>query len=388
MRSKHLRRFLFIVFILLLYTGGKAVQLLPAHPWVASGCTVLLFTIMLTERLVYRTRPQIFDKAWFHLLTYAGSIVMGLWATFIILCLPVDLFRVGIWLIELVTGYRAISPNWFTAFYAWIVVAAFAFVILGFFQALRGPVIRKVSVYMEGLPKSLDGFKIAQISDLHVGPTIRQNYVKGVVERTNSTSPDIVIFTGDIADAHVENIQEHLQPLLKLSPRHGSYYITGNHEYYWNPQAIIAQIESLGFKTLLNTSIKIAMGEGKIHLGGITDPAGKSMLEDHTPDINRAAENAGDADVKILLSHRPGVAAEAEKLGFDLQFSGHTHSGQFFPFSLFIGLAHVYSRGLYRHGKMWLYVNPGTGYWGPVNRLGVTSEISLITLCSHPKLES
>jgi len=156
--------------------------------------------------------------------------------------------------------------------------------------------------------------------------------------------------------------------------------VTGNHEYYWDPEGLIAKMRELGFTPLLNENAALKIGESRLLVAGVTDPMGAAMTPAQKPDVSRAAHSDEKADLRILLAHRPDASTEAEPLGFDLQFSGHTHAGQFFPFSLLIGLEHRYSRGLYRHGRMQVYVNPGTGFWGPPNRLGVPAEITLATL--------
>jgi predicted MPP superfamily phosphohydrolase len=384
-----MRRFLTIVTVTITYTMCKAVQLMPEWPRLAVGLTVLLFFVMLMGMFVFRSKPEVYDKPWFRLLTWTGSLAMGLWATFIIISLPFDILRLMLYLIELTTGYNAILPGTFTTIYFWLALAAMALAGSGFFQAIRGPIVLRVTIPIDSLPAELEGFKIAQISDLHIGATIRESYVKEVVARTNAIDADIVVLTGDIADGHAEAIAKPLALLAGIRAKHGRFYVPGNHEYYWKGGAeLFDKIAALGFATLFNANEILNFGARKIAIAGVTDPAGEYMLEGHAPDIKKATKGIENADVKILLAHRPGVAAEADGWRFNLQFSGHTHSGQFFPFSLFIGLAHKYSRGVYRHGRLWVYVNPGTGYWGPANRLGVTPEISLITLSANPKQES
>jgi predicted MPP superfamily phosphohydrolase len=155
--------------------------------------------------------------------------------------------------------------------------------------------------------------------------------------------------------------------------------VTGNHEYYWDAPGLVQKVRELGFTALINENRIVQVGSAKILIAGITDPMGQ-MLSGHAPDINKATRSSESTEFKIFLSHRPDAYLQSEPRGFDLQFSGHTHSGQYFPFNLLIGFFHKYSRGLYRHGHLWVYVNPGTGYWGPANRFGVPAEITLLTL--------
>jgi predicted MPP superfamily phosphohydrolase len=380
MRSAQQNRFLIIVFCLILFTCFKAVELWPAHPPAAVALSILLLLNMLSAMFVFRANPKVYDKIWFRALSWSGSLTMGLWTTFVILTLPVDLVHALIFIFEKISGTRLFLPEIFTQAYEGLAALSLLLVACGFFQVWRGARLVPVNIPLEKLPAGLEGLRIAQISDLHVGATIRKSYVEQVVARTNAAQPDLILMTGDIADGYAAVISRHLQPLKQLKAQYGVYYVTGNHEYYWDPAAILQEISGVGFKILFNENVILDIDGAKLMVAGVTDPAGEYLLEGHKPDAARAITSTQSSDFKILLAHRPGECFAAEVLGFDLQFSGHTHSGQFFPFSLFIGLAHRYSRGLYRHLKMWIHVNPGTGFWGPANRLGVAPEISLITL--------
>lgn len=369
-------RFLLILAGLIFYTCFKATQLWPANPVGATAGALLFFAVMIGGILVHRPHQRIYNELWFLAWIWAGSLSMAVWATFVIVSLPLDGVHLLIWLL----GYSETLQPWLPQFHWAVLAIACLLAAVGFLQVLRGPQIVHTTIPIEDLTSDLDGFKIAQISDLHVGPTVRHGYVEEVVRRTNSTDPDLVLFTGDIADAHAASVAQNLKPFTDLKSRYGIFYVTGNHEYYWDTKAILREFQNFGLTPLLNENVIKTVGTSTILIGGVTDPQGQTMLEGHTPDLARAAQTREQVALKILLAHRPGVADEAESVGFDLQFSGHTHAGQFFPFSLFIGLAHQYSRGLYRHGDLWVYVNPGTAYWGPADRLAVTPEISLITL--------
>jgi predicted MPP superfamily phosphohydrolase len=191
--------------------------------------------------------------------------------------------------------------------------------------------------------------------------------------------PDLIAVTGDMADGDVEKLSRHVAPLARLKAPLGVYYVTGNHEYYWGAEGWIAKVRELGMTPLINENRVVSRDGARLLIGGIPDESGGSFVPGHRPDARRAA-GADDADFRLLLAHRPDGVPAAERAGFDLQLSGHTHGGQFFPASLFIGLFHRFARGLDRHGRMRVYVNPGTGYWGPAHRFGVPSEITLLTL--------
>jgi predicted MPP superfamily phosphohydrolase len=253
---------------------------------------------------------------------------------------------------------------------------------LGFAEAVRGPRVHEVLVPIPNLPAALRGLKIAQISDLHAGPTIQRGYVDEVVRQTNALAPDLIVVTGDIADGSPAAVGPHLQAMADLKARLGTYYVTGNHEYYWDVERWLDQIRSLGFLPLINENRVLSLDDAKILLAGVTDSAGGGFSSTHRSDPNKAIQSGQQCHLKILLAHRPNSCYEAERLGFDLQLSGHTHGGQFFPWSVFMPLAYKYYRGLNRHGRMWIFVSSGTGYWGPAHRFAVPSEIALLRLTS------
>lgn len=369
--NRHLLRFLIVVTIVLGYTTYKAFQLWPEQPELAGMFTLGLFTIMLSSQFIYRTGPQILDSKWFQGLAWFGALIMGLWGTFILLSVPIDLARLVCYALDWQTDI--FSPQ----FYLIVFAIAAAITSLGFFEVLRGPRIKQVELVIPNLHADLQGVKIAQISDLHVGPTIRKAYVESVVAKTNASNPDLIFITGDLADAKAVSITEHLAPLADLKARYGVFYVTGNHEYYWDAEGLIAMVRSLSMTALLNENKIVAIKGAKLLIAGVTDPAGASMLQGHKPDPAKAIASSQTTDLKILLAHRPEACYEAEPLGFDLQFSGHTHAGQFFPFNILVALVHKYYKGLNKHGRMLLYVNPGTGYWGAANRFAIASEISV-----------
>jgi uncharacterized protein len=380
----HAYRFFLILSVLLAYTIFKFVQVWPKRKWTATLLGVLLFIVMTSGMLFYRAHESIFNDVWFEILAWAGAIVLGFWATLLIFSLPLDIAQVLTAIFSKATGASEVDQKRRDLFFGSLHVSVFAasagLAGLGLGEVLRGPKIEEIEIPIADLPIEFDGLKITQISDLHIGPTLRKDYVSEVVRLVNSTKPDLLLFTGDLADAHVSSVAAHMKPMAELEASLGKFYCTGNHEYYWGAEDLIGEMWSLGFAALVNENKLVSFGGKNILIAGVTDPAGEDVLVGHTPDVKKSIQNSTHSDLKILMAHRPGTSLEAEPLGFDLQFSGHTHAGQFFPFSLFIGLAHKYSRGLYKHGRMWVYVNPGTGYWGAADRLGVRAEITAVTL--------
>lgn len=254
--------------------------------------------------------------------------------------------------------------------------------IFGVVIARLGPGVIRVSIPIRDLPTVFHGFTIAQISDLHVGPSTSLKFVERVVARTMELAPSMVALTGDIGDGDLGESYPVLKPLSKLSEAEaGAFYVPGNHEYYWDGPKWIAAFQAHGLKPLLNSHAVVARDKKSLLVAGVVDPAAEMAKRGHKPDAKEAlVSSPEEAYPRILLAHQPGIAAEAAALGYDLQLSGHTHAGQFFPWTLVIRHVHEFSKGLGRKARMWVYVNQGTGSWGPPVRLGSKTEITLLTL--------
>jgi uncharacterized protein len=252
--------------------------------------------------------------------------------------------------------------------------------VIGTVQAAIGPRIYRVQVRLEGLAAALDGFRIVQISDLHLGIIIGRRYAERVVRMANSLSPDAVALTGDFVDGTVDELREAAAPLAKLSAREGAFFITGNHEYYWGVGKWLEEFRRLGLRPLLNEHVVFRRDGHELVLAGVTDTSVGASVPGHDSDPTKALRSAPQNAVKVLLAHHPESHVAAAAAGVDLQLSGHTHGGQFFPFSVFVRWKHRYYKGLYRVGKLWIYVNRGTGFWGPPLRFGVPAEITLLEL--------
>jgi len=250
----------------------------------------------------------------------------------------------------------------------------------GLYEARRRPNIVKVLVPIHNLPNDLEGFRVVQITDIHVSPTIKRNYVQTIVDQVNNLKPDVIVLTGDLVDGLVAVHRNDVAPLQDLSAPYGSYFVTGNHEYYSGVEAWVKKIKQLGFMVLLNEHRIIKHGTGRILMAGVTDYHAGRFLTDHASNPYMALSRAPASNVKILLAHQPRSIFASSKAGFDLQISGHTHGGQYYPWNFLVGLQQPYIADLHQHGKTWIYVSHGTGYWGPPLRLGIPSEITVITL--------
>jgi predicted MPP superfamily phosphohydrolase len=252
--------------------------------------------------------------------------------------------------------------------------------LVGFLMARRVAAVRHVDVRVEDLPEGLHGFTIAQVTDIHVGPTIKGDFLQRIVERVNGLDADLVAITGDIVDGSVQELAAHTAPLAQLRSRHGTYVVTGNHEYYSGAKAWIAELTRLGTRVLVNEHVVIEHRGARLALAGVTDYSAHHFHPEHRSDPKRALHGAPEDAVKVLLAHQPRTAPHGEAAGAHLQISGHTHGGQFWPWNLFVRLQQPFTAGLHRLGRMWVYISSGTGYWGPPMRFGIPSEITRIRL--------
>jgi predicted MPP superfamily phosphohydrolase len=253
--------------------------------------------------------------------------------------------------------------------------------LIGFFNARRVARVVDVEVPIAGLPDSLNGFTIAQISDIHVGPTIKHGYLDAIVNSVNALNADVIAITGDLVDGSVRHLAPHTAPLARLIARHGVYFVTGNHEYYSNAPAWIVELRRLGLTVLLNEHVVLTHQNASVLVAGVTDYTAHHFDESHRSDPYAALAGApAHVAVKVLLAHQPRTATAAADAGFDLQLSGHTHGGQFFPWNFFVPLQQPYVAGLNRLSKLWVYTSRGTGYWGPPKRFGAPSEITRLRL--------
>jgi predicted MPP superfamily phosphohydrolase len=218
---------------------------------------------------------------------------------------------------------------------------------------------------------------------VHVGSQIKRSYVEAIVDAVNSLGADLVAVTGDLVDGSVRDLSAHIEPLGRLRARYGAYLVTGNHEYYSGEPAWTAEFRRLGLRVLLNEHVVVRHGGSPLVLAGVTDFSAHHFNPAQRSDPAAALAGApADAAVKILLAHQPRSATAAAQAGFDLQLSGHTHGGQFWPWNLFVRLQQPFTAGLHRLNHLWVYISRGTGYWGPPNRFGIPSEITLLRLVS------
>jgi hypothetical protein len=358
----------------------------------AAGIVATLFAPVITIIL----RRSGFDNPGLHLLTWAGYLGVG----FLSFVFSYVVIRDLVWLpVAAVKRFKARiaksarrreetqsidSPSrrgfLVNSMNYGILTAAALTTGYGVAEAKQTPQVKRVPVAIDNLPPDLEGFRIVQITDIHVNPTFRRSSVEEIVEVVNTLDADVVALTGDLVDGSVDQLGYDVAPLAQVQSRSGNFFVTGNHEYYSGVIEWVEEVRRLGFTVLLNEHQVIARGKANLLLAGVTDYRGGNFLTSHRSDPQKALEGAPAADVKILLAHQPKNIFAAARAGYDLQISGHTHGGQFFPWNLLVGFAQPYVYGLHTHENTQIYVSRGTGYWGPPVRVGSPSEITLIAL--------
>jgi uncharacterized protein len=339
------------------------------------GCCVII-------PLAVRNR-SISNRTFADFLAWVGLLSMGFFSSLFVFTLLREFFLLGAHLLlsaQHAAALADISARWVLGLTAFVTLA-------GLGIARRAPRLVHIDIPVRGLPQDLNGFSIAQISDVHVGPTIKRGFVEDIVARVNALKADLIAVTGDLVDGSVQELSRHTAPLAALSARHGAYFVTGNHEYYSGAGAWTAEFKRLGLKVLLNEHDVINHEGALLVVAGVTDFSSHHFDPAQRSDPAAALAGAtSTAAVKVLLAHQPRSAAAAALAGFDLQLSGHTHGGQFWPWNLFVRLQQPFTAGLHRLERLWVYVSRGTGYWGIPNRFGAPSEITRLRLVAAESL--
>ena len=358
------------------YVGWRLLSGLSLGPVAIAACIVLLIGCCLFIPFSMRTRAlqnrKLADR-----LAWVGLTAMGFFSSLFVLTLLRDVVLLGAYL--LLSGEQArlwVEPSAQATLYLSLFVTLAGLVI-----ARRRPGVVEIKIPVVDLPLALHGFSIAQISDVHVGPTIKRGFVEGIVRRVNELKADLIAVTGDLVDGSVQQLSAHTAPLAGLTARHGAYFVTGNHEYYSGERAWTEEIRRLGLRVLKNEHVVLKHDGASLILAGVTDYSAHHFDPAQRSDPAAALRGAPiDAGAKVLLAHQPSSAMAAANAGYDVQISGHTHGGQFWPWNLFVHFFQPFSSGLHRLKNLWIYVSRGTGYWGPPNRFGVPSEITRIRL--------
>lgn len=364
-----------IVFLLLLGSvwGYLWISLLPPFHLTSISLTfwaavwIVTFSLQLIRWLIYSredAHPTILYYTYFSL---------GLVSHLALYCMAKDLF---FWAVDFGADNDKIEA------YLNLIAAGFCLGLnwWGTQTAMAGPIVRQVDLLIPYWPKDKE-MKMVQISDLHVGPAIKKPYVEKVIAQIKNLQPDLMVVTGDFVDGSVENLQEDVEPFRKLARDIPVFFVTGNHEYYWKASEWTDKVSDLGFQVLSNQGNLFHFQGLPLWVGGVEDLSSHHFDKEKKSDPFKALdlEKAKNA-YKVLLAHQPKSCFQAKNAGFDLLVCGHTHWGQFFPFTMLVDFFNPYSRALNDHEGMKVYVNAGTGFWGPPLRLGAHSEIALFNL--------
>ncbi len=352
------------------YLGARLISdALVPQPFASAAWALLwtffaaLFAGFIGGRLLPRSLAKV--AQWF------GFVWMG---AFGLLVVSVGVSDLAFWGLSHVTTLDPAWPTWRALGVVALVVPALAW---GFWVSRR-PETKRVTVDVPGLDPSLDGFRIAQLSDVHIGETLDRRFAQLVTEQVNALSPDAVVITGDMIDGSVVKLRDEVAPLGGLRGKHGVFYVTGNHEYYHGGSAWEAEGRRLGFDVLHNEHRVV--GGGKLVIGGVTDVEGGRFSEAHEPNVEATFANAPVGVPRVLLSHQPRFAKRAKDAKVSLMLSGHTHGGQIFPFMFFVKLQQPVIGGFEVIEGVPTYTSNGTGYWGPPFRIGPRGEVTEITL--------
>ncbi|MFD9436755.1 metallophosphoesterase [Streptomyces sp. NPDC060002] len=246
----------------------------------------------------------------------------------------------------------------------------------GTYGVLRGPRVKRVTVPLAKLPRGAHGYRIAVVSDIHLGPVLGRGFAQKVVDTINATQPDLIAVVGDLVDGSVKDLGPAAAPLARLKARQGSFFVTGNHEYFSGAEQWVEEVRRLGLNPLENARTELPWFD----LAGVNDIAGES--EGQGPDFAGALGDRDTTRACVLLAHQPVQIHDAVRHGVDLQLSGHTHGGQLWPGNFLAAAANPTVAGLERYGDTQLYVSRGAGAWGPPTRVGAPSDITVVELAS------
>jgi len=357
------------------------IRLLPALTLPAATKTLLLILLLGSTLLIpaamIKTRQQ--HSLFNTIIIWCGLIFMGLLSSLFVFTLLRDVLIVALLMLQAIDSGDLLSPAWYSTSAALVVLVSLLLSGWGFIRILMGPATVTINVPIRDLPSGLQGFTLVQLSDIHIGPTIKHRFLERVVRKVNQLQADAVVITGDLVDGQVSQLGQEVAPLQHLQSRHGSFFVTGNHEYYSSALDWIALLQQLGIRVLQNQHQVLQHQQEQVVMAGVTDYSAHHFFPQQASDPQQAMANApADAGLKVLLAHQPRSIFAAQDCGAHIQLSGHTHGGQFWPWNHFVPLQQPFTSGLHRFADMWIYVSRGTGYWGPPKRFGAPPEITLI----------
>ncbi|GAA0563196.1 metallophosphoesterase [Paractinoplanes ferrugineus] len=244
----------------------------------------------------------------------------------------------------------------------------------GMKTALGGPTLDRFTMPLAKLPRSMDGTRLAVVSDIHLGPLTGTRHAGRIVDLINSVDADVVCVVGDLVDGTVAELGRFAAPLADIKSRHGAFFVTGNHEYYSGYEPWLEELTRLGVRSLRNERVEI----NGLDLAGVNDLGGAAHGDG--PDFAKALGDRDTARPVVLMAHQPVAAHQAAPFGVDLQVSGHTHGGQMAPFNLLVGLQQPVTSGFGDVDGVPVYVTNGAGFWGPPVRVGAPPQVTVVEL--------
>jgi predicted MPP superfamily phosphohydrolase/small basic protein len=371
----------FVIFFTLygllhLYAFLKAKGALALTP--AQSIPIIIFMAFMTftpaiVRFLERSGLESFAR----MMSYIGYIWMGILVLFIPIALCVDIYRslVYIFGLGLHKNLSALSPSAKFTFFIPLILALTA---AGYGYIEAGNIrLEHIKIITPKIPADMSGFKIVQISDVHIGLIVRDQRLKQIIQEVQRAEPDILVSTGDLVDGQINRLEGLADMLQDIKPEFGKFAVTGNHEYYAGITQSLAFTKKAGFTLLRGQAVNV---EGIINIAGVDDQTGRQFERFKGKAEQEVLAELDPGKFTILLKHRPLINSSSLEL-FDLQLSGHTHKGQIFPFNLITKFYYPRHAGYVDlPGASRLYISRGSGTWGPPMRILSPPEITLIEL--------
>jgi predicted MPP superfamily phosphohydrolase len=373
----------FAVVVLTVWIGGHLLMFDrlvrdPGLGSVATGVAATVLTVLCAVVLLQPAAERWLSPRWARLVIWPASTWIG-FAFFLALGLGTSEILVGLLGAAFPGGDPVTSARVRAAIAVGAALAVGGVALVG---GLRPPRLARMEIRLARWPRALDGFRIVQISDIHIGAMLGRGFAATLTERVNALTPDLIAITGDLVDGSVKHFGPEIAPFRALRARHGAYFVTGNHDYYSGADPWLEAIRALGIRPLRNERVEIRSDDAVFDLAGVDDHRGYLFGPGHGEDVAGAVADRDPTRALILLAHDPSTFKAAAPLGVDLQISGHTHGGQIWPFNYFVQLVITFVAGHYRRGDAQLFVSRGTGFWGPPMRLAAPAEITEIVLRS------
>lgn len=373
-----------VFFVLYVYACHQIVRFTDLSWAMQFGISVGIgvpFLLAVSQPLMFWDPERPYHGRWVHWVETGGYLAINYINDLIFVCLLRD-----------IASFFNIYFGWFsvdlysTAGAIITLLLPLALMSAGAVVVALGPYIFHIPLKHPKVPKDLHGFRIVQLSDIHIGHMVGERIVRKIVDKVNLLRPDLIVLTGDIIDGDPALYGDLSDGLRTLEAAYGKLYVTGNHEYYWGVDRAIESMLNAEVIPLFNEVIEFERGAAKLRVAGVPDASSKYF--NHTQiEWEKVRPKGEEGHFDVILCHRPNMVKDTRKLGFHLQLSGHTHSGQFFPWNLLIGWFQRYPKGHFKiEEHLHLYVNQGTAFWGPPNRLGTWGEITVIDLHS-PEVE-